>query len=102
MVALPAFALFFAGIDGRTVAGVALANVGICAVGTLLAGMAASSHARELLLPLLFLPLAIPVVIGGVGASVAANAGKYLAFLALYDAIFALVAWASFEYVVTE
>jgi len=102
VVALPAFALFFAGIDGRTVAGVALANVGICAVGTLLAGMAASSHARELLLPLLFLPLAIPVVIGGVGASVAANAGKYLAFLALYDAIFALVAWASFEYVVTE
>jgi ABC-type transport system involved in cytochrome c biogenesis permease component len=64
--------------------------------------MAASSHARELLLPLLFLPLAIPVVIGGVGASVAVNAGKYLGFLALYDAIFALVAWASFEYVVTE
>jgi heme exporter protein B len=102
VVALPAFALFFTGIDGRTVAGVALADVGICAVGTLLAGMAASSHARELLLPLLFLPLAIPIVIGGVGASVAANAGKYLAFLALYDAIFALVAWASFEYVVTE
>jgi heme exporter protein B len=102
VVALPAFALFFAGIDGRTVAAVALADVGICAVGTLLAGMAATSHARELLLPLLFLPLAIPVIIGGVGASVAANAGKYLAFLVLYDVIFALVAWASFEYVVTE
>ena len=102
LVALPAFALFFSGIDGRTIAGVALADVGICAVGTLLAGMAASSHARELLLPLLFLPLAIPIVIGGVGASVAANSGKYLAFLALYDAVFALIAWASFEYVVTE
>jgi heme exporter protein B len=102
LVALPAFALFFEGVDGNTIAGVALADVGICAVGTLLAGMAASSHARELLLPLLFLPLAIPVVIGGVGASVAANAGRYLAFLALYDVIFALVAWASFEYVVTE
>jgi heme exporter protein B len=102
VVALPAFALFFSGIDGRTIAGVALADVGICAVGTLLAGMAASSHARELLLPLLFLPLAIPIVIGGVGASVAANSGKYLAFLALYDTVFALIAWASFEYVVTE
>jgi heme exporter protein B len=102
LVALPAFALFFAGVDGRTIAGVALADVGICTVGTLLAGMAASSHARELLLPLLFLPLAIPVVIGGVGASVATHTGKYLGFLALYDAIFALVAWASFEYVVTE
>jgi heme exporter protein B len=102
VVALPAYALFFSGVDGQTIAAVALADVGICAVGTLLAGMAASSHARELLLPLLFLPLAIPVVIGGVGASVAANSGKYLAFLALYDAVFALVAWASFEYVVTE
>jgi heme exporter protein B len=102
LVALPAFALFFAGVDRRMIAGVALADVGICAVGTLLAAMAASSHARELLLPLLFLPLAIPVVIGGVGASVAADTGRYLGLLALYDAVFALVAWASFEYVVTE
>jgi heme exporter protein B len=102
VVALPAYALFFSGVDGQTIAAVALADVGICAVGTLLAGMAASSHARELLLPLLFLPLAIPVVIGGVGASVAANSGRYLGFLALYDGVFALVAWASFEYVVTE
>jgi heme exporter protein B len=102
LVALPAFALFFSGVDGGTVAAVALADLGICTVGTLLAGMAASSHARELLLPLLFLPLAIPVVIGGVGASVAGHPGKYLGFLVLYDAIFALIAWASFEYVVTE
>jgi heme exporter protein B len=64
--------------------------------------MSAASRARELLLPLLFLPLAIPIVIGGAGASVVARPGKYLGFLALYDAIFALVAWGSFEYVVTE
>jgi heme exporter protein B len=102
LVALPAFALFFSGVDGATIAGVALANLGICAVGTLLAGMAAASRARELLLPLLFLPLSIPIVVGGVGASVAAHPGKYLGFLALYDAVFALVAWSSFEYVVTE
>src|SRR6266498_622294 len=57
LVALPAFAIFFSGIGWRTVAGVALANVGICAVGTLLAAMAAASRARELLLPLLLLPL---------------------------------------------
>jgi heme exporter protein B len=102
LVALPAFALFFTSIDAATVAGVALADLGICAVGTLLAAMAAAGRARELLLPLLFLPLAIPIVVGGVGASVAGPSGKYLGFLALYDAVFALVAWASFEYVVTE
>ena len=94
LVALPAFALFFSGIDGATVAGVALANLGICAVGTVLAAMAVAGRARELLLPLLFLPMAIPIVVGGVGG--------YLWFLVLYDAIFALLAWATFEYVVAE
>ena len=102
LLALPAFAVFFGDVDWPMIAGVALANVGIAAVGTLLAAIAASSRARELLLPLLFLPLAIPIVIGGVGASVADNPGQYVGFLALYDAVFALVCWASFEYVVTE
>ena len=102
LVALPAFALFFSGIDGATVAGVALANLGICAVGTVLAAMAVAGRARELLLPLLFLPLAIPIVVGGVGASVADEPARYLGFLALYDAVFAIISWASFEYVVTE
>jgi heme exporter protein B len=102
LVALPAFGLFFSAVDGATVAGVLLADLGICAVGTLLAAMAASSRARELILPLLFLPLAIPVVVGGVGASVVDDPGKYLAFLALYDCVFAIISWASFEYVVTE
>jgi heme exporter protein B len=101
-VALPAFGLFFFPVDATTLAAVALANVGLCAVGSFLAAMAVATRARELLLPLLFLPLALPVVIGGVGASVADDPGRYLAFLGLYDAVFALVCWASFEYVVTE
>jgi heme exporter protein B len=101
-VALPAFALFFAPVDATLVAAVLLADVGIAAVGTLLAAMAAASRARELLLPLLFLPLAIPVIVGGVGATVADEPGRYLGFLALYDLLFAILSWASFEYVVTE
>jgi heme exporter protein B len=94
IVALPAFAAFFSGIDGRTIAAIALADIGICAVGTLFGAMAVAGRARELLLPLLFLPMAIPIVVGGVGG--------YLWFLVLYDAIFALLAWAMFEYVVAE
>jgi heme exporter protein B len=101
LVALPAFSLFFEPVDGQTIAAVALANVGICAVGTLTGAMAVAGKARELVLPLLFLPLAIPVVVGGVGASAGAGA-NYLLFLALYDAVFVLLAWASFEYVVAE
>jgi len=102
VVALPVFALFFHGLNAATVAAVVLADLGICAVGTFLGAMAVATRARDLLLPLLFLPLAIPIVIGGVGASIVASPGRYLGFLVLYDAIFALVCWASFEYVVTE
>ena len=94
VVALPAFAAFFAAVDGRTVAAVALADVGIATVGTLFGAMAVAGRARELLLPLLFLPMAIPIVVGGVGG--------YLWFLVLYDVIFVLLSWATFEYVVAE
>jgi heme exporter protein B len=82
--------------------GVVLADLGIAAVGTLLAAMAAASRARELLLPLIFLPLAIPIIIGGVGTSVTDDPARYVWFLVLYDALFAIICWASFEYVVTE
>jgi heme exporter protein B len=101
-IALPAYALFFQPVTWELVAAVALADIGIAAIGALLAAIAAASRARELLMPLLFLPLAIPVVIGGVGASVAGNPASFLGFLVLYDAVFAILAWASFEYVVTE
>jgi heme exporter protein B len=102
LVALPLFALFFSTIDGTTVAGVALADVGISSVGVFVAAMSIATRARELLLPVLYLPLAIPVIVGGVGASVADAPGRYLGFLVLYDALFATICWASFEYVVTE
>ncbi len=101
-VALPAFALLFAPLDAASIAGVVLADVGICAVGSLLAAMAAGGRARELLLPLIFLPLAIPLVVGGVGSAISSEQGRYLLFLALYDGVFAVLSWASFEYVVTE
>jgi heme exporter protein B len=102
LVALPAFALFFDAVTWTTVAAVVLADIGICAVGAILAAMAAAGRARELLFPVLFLPLSIPILVGGVGAAVGDDPARYLAFLALYDAVFAILAWASFEYVVTE
>ncbi|MFN2470859.1 MAG: heme exporter protein CcmB [Gaiellaceae bacterium] len=101
-VALPAYWLFFEPVGWELVAAVALADVGIASVGTILSAMAAASRARELLLPLLFLPLGIPIIVGGVGATVADEPARYLAFLGLYDLVFAILSWASFEYVITE
>ena len=102
VVALLAFWLFFAHVGWSMLAGVALADIGLCAVGALVAAMATASRSRELILPLLLLPLTIPVIVGAVGASVTDEPGKYLAFLAMYDAIFGVIAWATFEYVVAE
>jgi len=102
VVALPLYALFFHHVGGATVLAVALADLGICAVGTFLGAIAVATRARDLILPVLFLPLAIPIVVGAVGASVVASPGRYLGFLALYDLLFAVVCWASFEYVVSE
>ena len=101
LVAIPAFGLFFHGVGWRTVGAIVLADIGICAVGTLTGAMAVAGRARELILPLLFLPLAIPIVAGGVAASIRPDT-KYIAFLALYDGVFTLLAWGSFEYVVAE
>jgi heme exporter protein B len=102
VVALPAFALFFAPLDATAIAGVALASVGICVVGSLASAMAAAGKGREVILPLLVLPLSIPLVVGGVGAGISPEPEKYLLFLGLYDAVFAILSWATFEYVVTE
>ena len=102
VVALPAFALFFTPVGAAGVAGVLLASVGICVVGTLASAMAAAGRGREVILPLIVLPLTIPLVIGGVGASVEDGSGRYLLFLGVYDVIFAILSWATFEYVVTE
>ena len=100
--ALPLFQAFFGGVDAPMLAAIAFADVGLCALGTLLAAMVVAGRAREVLLPLLFLPLTLPIVAGGVGATVTDDPARYLAFLGLYDAIFAILAWATFEYVVTE
>ena len=82
LVALPAFALFFSPLDAAAVLGVLLANVGICASGHLVrsGGWRLASRTRELDLPLLFLPLAIPP--RGEWCSVRAGSeepGRYLA-----------------------
>jgi heme exporter protein B len=102
LVALPAFVIFFAPLDLAAIGGVVLASIGICTVGSLVSAMAAAARGREVLLPLLFLPLAIPLVVGGVGASLSPDPGTYLAVLGLSDAVFAILSWAAFEYVVTE
>ena len=84
-----------------------VANLGIAILGALLAAMAVFSRARELLLPALFLPALLPVIIAAAGATHAvlgaandlAEYRGYVIFLLVYAVIFALVAYATYDYV---
>ena len=115
VVALPLFWLFFLQEGAgpavwALVAALLLADVGIASLGALLAGLASASNAREVLLPVLFLPFAVPLVLVGVQVTVATippQTGVFetverLGFLGLYATIFALLGWALFEYVVED
>ncbi len=65
-VMLPALALFFGTpVTFQVVAAVLLATIGMAALGCLFAAIVARVRARELLLPLLTLPLWIPFIIAG-------------------------------------
>src|SRR5216684_2098427 len=77
-VLLPALALFFGvPVSFNVVSAVLLATVGMAVLGCLFAAMVARVRARELLLPLLTLPLWIPfVVIGGQAVQSAMSGGS--------------------------
>ena len=86
-----------------------LATLGIAAVGTLFSAMAVNTRAREVLLPVLFLPVVVPIIIAAVEASGlalreygASDVLKWLQFLAAFDAIFLVVCPVAFNLVVEE
>ena len=113
---MPLFAILLLGPspdagDWLRLAGVlVLADIGIAVVGTLVAAIAVQTRARDLITSILALPLLIPVIIGAARATApifaaggaASIAGRWLAILALYDLVFALLAWALFDYLVED
>ena len=86
-----------------------LGSVGYVAVGTLLSTMAVQSRTRDILLPILLFPLAIPVLIAAVKASSGFMNGldiseimTWLNLLIVYDLIFVAIAFMFFDFVVEE
>jgi heme exporter protein B len=82
-----------------------IADVGIGVLGALIASLATFTRARELILPVLFLPCLLPLVIAANGATRAVVGGAndlaeyrgYCLFLGGYAVLFALVAYATYE-----
>ncbi len=110
IVTLPVFsALFGVTFDWPRLALVALLGaLGFCGVGTLFAAMASGTRAREVMLPVLLLPIALPVVIATVKATAAVTgAGSaddlpWLNLLVAFDAIFIALSFLAFEHVVAD
>jgi heme exporter protein B len=115
LVAVPAFAILLLGPSlGQALPGLVVvllaANAGIAVVGTLVAALAIQTRARDLMVPLLALPLLVPVVLGASRATAplfaaggaGALPGNWLAMLALYDLLFALIAFAVFDFLLED
>ena len=89
---------------------IATGTVGFAAVGTLFAAMLVRAHSRDVLLPVLLYPIAVPVVIAGVRGTAAifalepnlALARMWLSMLVFFDAVFVTLALWTFGAVMSE
>jgi heme exporter protein B len=113
IILLPLFVFFFNLPMASTVISLTplllLALFGFAAVGTLFAAVSLRTRAREVMLPLLMLPLAAPLFIAGIQSSAQLLAGEpfsavahWLRLIGAFDVVFVVVGWLAFEYVVEE
>ena len=115
LISVPAFGLLLLGRSpGDALPGLilvlALADLGLAVIGTLVSAIAVQTRARDLIGPIIGLPLLIPALIAtarAVGPILARGGsvsppGKWLAILALYDVVFALLAYAVFDFLLED
>ena len=114
LVAVPAFIVLLlgpspAGAFPELLLVLVLGNLGVAIIGTLTSALAIRTRARDLIAPLLSLPLLIPVVLAASNATspLLADAGgdvpgRWLGVLALYDVVFGLLAYAVFDFLLDD
>jgi len=115
LIAVPAFGVLLLGPSlGPALLGLigvlALADAALAVVGTLVSAIAVHTRAREVIGPVVGLPLLIPALIAtarAAGPLLAARTsgtppGKWMAFLGLYDLVFALLAYAVFDFLLED
>ena len=115
IVAVPAFAILLLGTPlGPALPGLALmlvlGDLGVAAIGTLVAALAVQTRSRDLLGPLLALPLFVPIVIGGARGTApllalthrSGPSARWLLTLGLYDLVFGLIAYALFDFLLED
>jgi len=110
-ITLPVFALLFnlPVLSFPIILTTVLATLGFVAVGTLFSALAVNTRAREMILPILFLPVAVPVIISAVKASTLALAGQpwgemfsWLQIIVAFDVVFLVVSYLIFNFIIEE
>lgn len=86
-----------------------LGSIGFIAMGTLFAAISVQTRFQEVLLPILLIPLVAPILIGAVKATGSLMSGGgfsaiafWVKFLLTFDAVFVIVCFLGFEFVVQE
>lgn len=86
-----------------------LATLGFVAAGTLFSALTVNLRAREVLLPVLFFPVVVPVIIAAVKATQVALDGdpfgdmsSWLLLMGAFDVVFMAVSALVFEFVIEE
>ena len=115
LVAVPAFAILLLGPDPfpllpGLIAVLLLGNLGIAVIGTLVAGIAVRTRARDLIGPLITLPLLVPVILAASEATAPLFATdgpealplRWVAVLGIYDLIFGLIAYGVFDFLLED
>jgi heme exporter protein B len=115
LVAVPVFGALLLGPDLLAALPVLVplllaANLGLAAVGALVAALAAETRAHELIVPLLLLPLVVPLLIAAASATEPLlrgrqepeDLGRWLGLLSLYDVVFVLIAIAVFDFLLDD
>lgn len=110
-IALPGFAFLFnlAVLSPQLIAITVFTTIGFVAVGTLFSALAVNTKAREMVLPILFFPITVPIIISAVQASKLALAGEpwselspWLQIIGTFDIIFLVVSFLVFAFIIEE
>ncbi|MFQ6122006.1 MAG: heme exporter protein CcmB [Dehalococcoidales bacterium] len=110
-IALPIFAFLFnlPVLSLQIVVITILTTIGFVAVGTLFSALAVNTRAREMVLPILFLPIVAPIIISAVKASGLALSGEpwgslssWLQIIGAFDVIFLVASFLIFAFVIEE
>lgn len=112
VVLVPVFSVLYnvslAGVAGRLILVLILGTIGLTVTGTVFSAISSHARMRELLLPLLLLPILTPLLIGAVEATASLLLDQpeldrtWVALLAGFDIVFLTASWLLCDYLIEE